>query len=228
MQRSIFEARRDLVYRRYAVELHVDSIVGGVPSNPKVIEGWLRTNLGEATDEQLRRLVLQTMEERGVEANEAAEVVAAESKLNGFKRDEHGLYSEGRHVKAMLKECANIAWPRRTWGPTRKGTRGWWAEHVFVEEDRIHHGRMEADNKDHPQQRFVSTFRGTSFVYEEVNTDVDLSFHILVDGAEHISDDDWAQLWLRAEQNGIGAVRSQSFGRFVVTRFEEVGFDGDR
>lgn len=236
---SIFQARRDLVYRRYAVGIHVDSIVGGVPSNPKVIDGWLRTNLGEATDEQLRRLVIQTMEERGIDVNAAAEVVASESKLNGFKRnppaDRPGhdpdhpvgeLFSEGRHIKAMLKENSNIAWPKATWGPSRKGTRGWWSEHIFCEEDRVYHGgRMEADDK---QQRFVSTFRGTSFVYEEIQHDLDLSFHLLVDGDEHIGAEKWAEMWLRAEQNGLGAVRSQSFGRFVVTRFDEVGFDGDR
>lgn len=227
MPESIFAARQGLVYDRYEVDLHLANIVGGVPSNPRVIEGWIRTNLGEQTEEQLQRLVNQTLEERGIDVNEAApedtdeaaRKVAQESKLNGFKRDANGLYVEGRHVKALIKEAANTGWPKRRWGLSRKGTMSWWAEHVFVPEHRIHLGVAEPSEV---QQRFVTTWRGTSFVYEERVDDAKISFSLLVDEDNDITDNDWAELWLRAEQLGLGAVRSQGYGRFVVERFDKV------
>ena len=49
------------------------------------------------------------MVEREVDKEEAAELVDTLRHLNGFKRDENGLYIEGRQAKAMLKEAAMIA-----------------------------------------------------------------------------------------------------------------------
>jgi hypothetical protein len=218
--KSIYSDDLGKVYVEYDVGLHVFTIAGGAPSDPRVIESWVRMNLGATTEDEINRLVAQTMIERGIVASEAAEEVAASTKLNGFKRDDKGLYSEGRHAKAMLKENANISWPKRRWGPSAKGTRGWWAEHVQVHEDRIHHGRTEADDV---HQHFVHSRYGSSFVYLEVNYDIDVSFTILVDGDNLISDDDWAGLWVRAEQNGLGASRSQGYGKFAVTRFDRRG-----
>lgn len=216
---SIFDRTR--TYTQYELGIHCYDIVGGTPSDPRIIEGWIRTNLGDTPDQEIARLVAETMLEREIEAPDAIQAVAATMKLNGFKRDpEHGLYSEGRHLKACIKEAANVSWPKRRWGPSSKGTLSWWPEHVFVAESRLYHGRTEPDEP--TRQRFVSTWRGTSMVYEEVNYDVDLSATILIDNPKLVSDEDWEGLWTRAEQIGLGAVRSQGYGKFVVTKWGRV------
>ena len=34
--------------------------------------------------------------------------------------------------------------------------------------------------------------------------------------------EEWALLWLTGEQQGIGATRSQGYGRYEVTRWERI------
>ena len=36
------------------------------------------------------------------------------------------------------------------------------------------------------------------------------------------TDDEWAALWLTAERQGLGASRSQGFGRFTVTQWDRI------
>lgn len=219
---SVFADQRKNVYVSYAAELLVSHLVGGCPSDPRVAEGWLKKNLGADNEDLIREMVAKTMVERGVEFDDAFDEVAKGTKLNGFKRDpEHGLYIEGRHAKAMLKEAANVSWPKRSWGPSRKGTRSYWAELVQVDDDRIYLG---VDKPTAIQQRFVSTFRGQGIQYEEYVVDavVALTVSVDVNASKEISVDDWTELWIRAESLGIGATRSQGFGKFVVTRWEQL------
>lgn len=219
MTESVFAKKREQVYQTYDVNLLIDHLVGGVPSDPKVIEGWLKTKLGAEKEDLVAEMVAKTMVERGVEQDEAVDEVVATTKLNGFKRDDFGLYIEGRQAKAAIKEAANVCWPKRRWGPSSKGTRSFWAEHVFVVEDRLYLGVEQASGV---QQRFVSTWRGTGIQYEEYVLDAKVEFALRTDAdAKTITRDDWAEMWVRAEQLGIGATRSQGYGRYVVTKWEQ-------
>lgn len=221
---SIFADAHNKKYnRRYSFQATVEILVGGIPADPKVAEGWIKKNLGIDNEELIQAKVAETMIERGVEVSEATDLVVANSKLIGFKRDpdrdiEKELYIEGRQVKAAIKESANICWPKRRWGPTSKGTRSYWAEHVFVPEMRIHLGTNEPSGV---MQQFVSTWRGTGIQYSEYLEEVPISFTVFTD-ADHatISDDDWSELWATGEQEGIGAGRSMSYGRYAVTGWE--------
>ncbi len=120
----------------------------------------------------------------------------------------------GRGVTAC-KEAANVQWPKRKWGPSNKGTRSYFSEHVFVEEKFIPLGVREPSEIN---QRFVHTFRGSGIQLEEVIHDAEFTWHMLTD--HQFSDEDLGRLFLTAEMQGIGAARSQSFGRFTVTDFE--------
>lgn len=208
----------------YKAVLTVHRLVGGVPSDPKVIEGWLKTKT-MAKDDILRQMVAEAMTERGgVMLDEAIEAVAEKS-INGFKRDESGLYIEGRQVKAAIKEATNIAratdkLPSR-FGTTKMGALKLAAEHVFVVEDRIYLGRQIADGV---QQRFVHasgpTGPRTGIQYEEFALDVKLEFHVKTD--YEFSDKEWAMIWLTGQEQGIGASRSQGFGRYTVESWERI------
>ncbi len=201
---------------QFAVDLLIPKLVGGTPTDPSVAERWLKEKLGDK-DDLLREAVEQVMTERGVTENEAVAAVKADRHLQGFKRDENGLYIEGRQLKSLIKEAAGVRWAGTRWGPTRKGTNSFFAEHVFVTEDRLHLGVEEPSGI---AQRFVATFRGTGIRYEEFVTDVKLTASVITDYA--FSDEEWALLWLTAEQLGLGASRSQGFGRFEVRGWDQV------
>lgn len=200
--------------------LHVARIAGGTPTNSKVAEGWLKTKLGADNDDLIRAQVAEVMAERGVSAEDATAVVNTNRHLNGFKRDEHGLYIEGRQLKAAIKEAASVAAAAgkiasKSWGKTNKSLLGYIAEHVCVVEDRLNLGVVEPTGI---AQRFVHTWRGTGIQYEEYVDDAKIDFTVVTDHdftAEH-----WAMLWLTGEQQGIGATRSQGYGRYTVTRWE--------
>jgi hypothetical protein len=224
MPPSVFEkyAARAYPYH-YAGELTVTRLVGGVPSDPRIAEGYIKTKLA-IKDDLIRQAVAEVMAERGIDAEEAAKVVAGQS-VNGFKRDADGLYIEGRQLKAALKEGANVAMaveklPRK-WGQTKKGIESFVAEHIGVVEDRLYlgNGNGPVHEPDGIQQRFVHTFRGSAIQYEEYAENVHLAFTIESDYP--FTEEHWAMIWLTAEQQGIGASRSQGYGRFTVTKWEE-------
>lgn len=231
---SAFAEFREVAYPfEWEGTLLVRKLAGGIPSDPKVAEAWIRSKMGESTDDALRKQVAEVMLERKIDKDEATKLVNSLRHLNGFKRDpKTGLYIEGRQLKAGIKEAANVRWPKgpgttKGWGPSNKGTIGFFAEHVFVVEDRLPLLVPESDPREFlPEseieivQRFVSTFRGTGIQYEEVVDPVEVDFTVITD--YEFTPEQWALLWLTGEQQGIGATRSQGFGRYHVIRWERV------
>lgn len=215
MTTSVFAKYESKSYpHRYRGEMIVTCIAGGTPTDSNVAEAWLRTKLADS-DDLIREAVAEVMAERGVTAEEATAIVSTNKHLNGFKRDETGLYIEGRQLKACIKEAASVAMAAgklpRKWGATNKGVKSYVAEHIFVVEDRLHLGVQQPTGV---LQRFVHTFRGTGIQYEEYVENAKVPFTIESD--HKFSDAEWAELWLTAERQGIGASRSQGFGRFTV------------
>jgi hypothetical protein len=209
---------------RYEGELFVTTLAGGTPTSKHKAEGWLKSKFGDR-DDILRAAAAEVMAERGVTLDEATRIVVENEHLNGFKRDpERGgeLYYEGRQLKSALKEAASVAAAAgkidlKGWGKTRKNILGWLAEHVFIVEDRLYLGVTEPSGI---AQRFVHTFRGHGIQYEEYVEGATIRFTVTSD---HLfTDEQWAMLWLTGEQQGIGASRSQGYGRYVVTRWERI------
>lgn len=219
---SVFAKFQPSLYPyRFSGQLVVGTIAGGTPTDPKVAEGWLRTKLGIDKDDIIREMVADVMVSREVGADEATEIVAANKHLNGFKRDENGLFIEGRQLKAALKEAASIAvaagkLTARGWGKTNKGLLSYLAEHVFVVEEKLHLGVSEPSGI---AQRFVHTFRGNGIQYEEYVTDAKIEFTVISD--HDFKPAEWAAIWTCGEQNGLGASRSQGYGRYEVTRWDK-------
>lgn len=140
---------------RYAVGLTINHlIVGGVPSTPTVIRGWLKSRLdrldGEVKDAALEQLVAETLKERfGGEQPSVEEMItalmaddSAGLSVNGFKRTADGeLAYESRCAKAAIKEWVNSAYPGTDWDgkskapgiASRKGLKSTLEERVIVE-----------------------------------------------------------------------------------------------
>jgi hypothetical protein len=223
---KLFKTRRATIQFR-------DKIMGGTPCDPEIIRNWLLTRPGLVKDEvHHRQLLMQTLVERGVEniSDEmsydemlsAARSVADLTHLNGFKRGPDGLYIEGRQVKAMFKESTNILFAGESWGKTRKGPKNFLAERIFVEPDRIYLGVREPSGV----ELFIGHVSGPRGAQST------LTHHEYVERPQIIVDcvctrdaitaDQWREIWLHAQHNGMGALRSQGFGRFEVVDWQEI------
>ncbi|MBO0834438.1 MAG: hypothetical protein J2P28_02830 [Actinobacteria bacterium] len=208
---------------RYRLEIHVGELHGGVPRNPDVVRAWLRAKAGW-TDEmeieaEVQRIFALDPERADIQVADDATKELADRHVNGFARDSIGLYIGGRQVKAGIKESANSArgvnlLPAR-WGTTSRGVLSFVAEHIMVVEDRLYLGRTEHDDL---HTRFVQTRWGSGITVEEVCYDVDITATVIAN--HHFTDEQWAMIWLTGEQQGLGASRSQGFGRYQVTGWD--------
>lgn len=223
MASGVFADFQDESYPfKFEGQLVVACIAGGTPTDPKVAEGWLRTKLGTEKDDEIRALVASTMVERGVGLDDATEIVNAQKHLNGFKKDADGLFIDGRQLKAGLKEAANVAVASgklngRGWGKTNKGLLSYLAEHVFVVQDKLYLGVGEPTGVN---QRFVHTFRGSGIQYEEYVENATIDFSVISD--HDFTDSEWAKIWTTGQQQGLGASRSQGYGRYEVTKWDRI------
>lgn len=233
---------------RFTGTLLVGCMAGGTPTDPRVAESWIRKNLGVTTEELLQKQVAEVMVERGVTTDGDDDIVAqvnANKHLNGFKRGrcancpktglfcadgEHPLFLEGRCLKAAIKEATSVAVATgkiapQGWGRTNKWIKGFTAEHICVVEDKLYLYAAGEDGVLAPvtkpsgvNQRFVSTHNGTGIQYEEYVNNAQVRFTVITD--YDFTDEHWAMMWLTGEQQGLGATRSQGYGRYTVTEWK--------
>jgi hypothetical protein len=202
--------------------IFVPVLVGGIPSDPNVAKNWIETKLKGSSEERIQQLITQTMVERNMTQDQAVEHINKLKNLNGFKRDEKGLYYEGRQLKAALKEAVSIAvaggkLDMTGWGSTRKWLTNYFPEHVFVLEDRLYLGVEEPTAV---FQQFVHTHKGSSIQYQEYVENAEFDFTVVTD--HDFSDKEWAMVWTTGEMNGLGASRSQGYGTYQVIKWEKV------
>jgi hypothetical protein len=151
-----------------------------------------------------------------------AETLKRETQTVGFGSNGNGLYLEDRCVKAMLRECVNIAFAGERWGKTRKGPKSFFVERVFVEPEEIPLERDEPDGTHlfigHISDRMGRRATLTMYDYCERPR---LGFDVLVhQEAAKVLDKHWGTIWQLAEQIGLGSLRSQSQGKFDLVGWE--------
>lgn len=245
---SIFD--NSLVYTTYEAQIHVqDRIAAGTPGDPRIVEAWIMKKLAKLNDDEETRFVLiQTLRELGylsdgkyteqdiaAMSNEQlmeAAGKAAETKNTvvfkggGLIPDPRGIYLETRCVKAMFKEAANVAFADKARDlrmfPNGKGAKNFVAENVFVLGDRLYFGQREPDDT----LLFVGHVNGpkgpqSNLTYYQVMEEPVFVFQVLV-AKNEILEPLFETIWVTAQQQGLGALRSQGFGRFDVERWEKV------
>jgi hypothetical protein len=214
-----------------------DTLVGGTPKDKDIIGGWLRSKMGLTDEQEIQQQTLKILEESGeIEPGmsweamqQASSKLAASKQTQGFKRDENGLYIEERQIKAALKESAAIVFEwqgsaarqREAYG-VGKAAKNFLAERVFVQPSKIYLGRKKADDT----ELFVGHVTGpqgprSTLGYHEVVHQPEITFEVQV-MRDAIPPNWWPQLWDHAEENGIGALRSQGFGRFDIVEWTEL------
>lgn len=232
--KSIFANYVAQDYTPYKTTIQINNwIMGGIPQRIDIIEGWLKKGLGIDAEEELRErakrtaielfpgLVTATMTYAQVE-----EIVneLAESHVNTFKRGPTGvLYIEGRQVKAALKEAINVRYPKERVGHG-KGAKKFAEERVFVEEEVIPLGVSKPDGR-HLFVGHVTDQRGERSTLTHYDYVVRPTLHFVVQvqsTAVEVMKDMWPYIWGTAEHIGLGALRSQGFGTFVVTEWKKL------
>lgn len=223
-------AQTNTPYRARLRFKHV--IVGGIPSDKSVIEGWIRSRM-DLGDAAIAELVSQTVDDRGVltpdEAIEAVMQSDLAPSVNGFKRNENGeLCIEGRIVKAALKEWMNSAYPGTKFpGKTkieglRKGLMRYAAEAVIVDDLMIGLGVKEPTRVEE-RIKHVMTPQGprSSINRVEVVEGVEIEFTILVRD-DFIPEEAWARIWSVGEGIGLGSDRGRSDGQFELIEWQRL------
>jgi len=216
---SRFDTRE--MYDRYRVQIAFrDRLCGGTPLNSELIRTWVDAKMADAPEEIRIRV-----------AKEDAELVVndvQERCWNGFFADEHGPLIQTRQVKAALKQSAKML------GITndKRGSKQILAEglEVFSVDggDRLHLGMKKATGTiERPIH--VQTTQGPRAAFKRVDyaTGVKLTFEIWVlktaaQEKRHIGEDDLVKILTFAQNNGIGADRSQGEGKFDVVEFQRI------
>lgn len=226
--KSVFAKYQDKNWPfRYAGALHFNSIAGGVPVAPNVLEGHLKRKTA-APDDIIRQEVAEAMAESGLTVDEAIEKLSTEKGHVGFRRDGSGLYVGGFQLKACIREAANIAvasgrLKKGGWGlhSANRGILSWLAEHIFICEGRLYLG---VDAPTGTSQSFISkvTPKGptSAIQYTDYVEDVTVGFTLETDW--EFSDEDWAAIWTTAEREGMGAARKMGWGTFEVVKWDSV------
>lgn len=214
---------RDAWPHKFRVHMHLRSIAGGTPSDPDTARGWIQSKI-QGSDERIRTMVAETMQERGITADEAAAEVNRLKHLHGFKRDDNGLYIEGRIIKAAVKEACSIAAasgkiPLTKWGKTSKYILSFSAEHIMIPDERVYLGKTVPDEiyQSFPENKRIGQ-RGIQLT--EVCKDVDIDFRVISDW--DFTEEQWAMIWLTGGMEGLGACRGQGFGTYTITKWDKV------
>lgn len=223
-------------------------LVGGVPSDPKIVRAWIKQRL-DLGDAELEDLIAETAKKREtvLSPEEALDVAMASplaGNVNGFKRDleTRELMIEGRTIKAALKEYANSAYPHPNGFPTRtkyfgekfkKILRSVVEEKVTVEEILIGTGVKEDEVLSEWQPGAVAwvedrikhvTVQGkphSAISRVEVIERPTVSFTIKVID-DFISPEMWGRIWIHGEGIGTGSDRGRSDGKYELVNWEKI------
>ena len=200
----------------YDLTIKLPSIAGGVPSDPKLIAAWQAAHwpAGGVPGKSLEDAVAETTELVGPEA----------PGWNTFVRDKQGHFAvPGYHIKAMLKEAANIL--REHLERTQPGTtptylRARLAEKVFVQERLVPFTPHKVEPDESPEKPIhVMTRMGPRDALKKTDVLHDVELHctlkVLADGTFTLPL--LKTLLNFASENGLGADRSQGMGVFDYT-----------
>ena len=219
-----FNAER--LYDRYRVQIQVrDRICGGMPKNPDLIKNWVEATTGHA-DEISEKLIQENAE---LVVNEVAEKC-----WNGFPEDKHhGLFIPCRNIKACLKQSAQLLGIYKN----KRGSKQIMAEGMEVKApsergygptDRIYLDKNTPDGTDESAIH-VMTAQGPRTALRRMDyvTKPTLSFEIWVlktaaQETRHIGEEQLVEILTHAQENGLGASRSQGEGKFDVIEFQKI------
>lgn len=207
------------LYDRYAVTIAMrERLCGGTPKNKELIRTWVEARTGfadEQTDAQTAEAVATMTED------------VAEKSWIGFPTDEGGaLFIWARQIKAMFRESMTmLRITTKQVGSKQILQHGFEIKAPGTGSDRIPLGKDQPDGTDESAIH-VMTAQGPRTALRRMDyvLRARLSFEVWVlktEAAEkrHIGKDDIVRMLAHAQENGLGASRSQGYGKFDVVEF---------
>ena len=197
-----------------------DKLCGGIPKSPEAIDGWIRAVVENKN--RLEQIIADTKIEMKTDAltDEQIEELKQACWI-GFKSNGAGLYIEGRQVKAMLKEAANVIKNRLDMTAFKARV----AERLFIRNDTIPLG-VDAPSGSHESMIHAMTASGPINALKRVDyvTQPTITFHLKALNEPFVNKKkeklpvlDALRLLLEyGSENGLGADRSQGYGQFDV------------
>lgn len=206
------------LYDRYAVTIAFrEWLCGGTPRNQELIEAWVKARTGH--DDALTK-------QQTAEALAALTDQVAEKSWIGFPADDRGLFVWSRQVKALFREAATmLRITTQKMGSKQIFQHGFEIKEPGTGGDRLHLDRKEADGTDESPIHVV-TAQGPRTALRRMDyvTKAKLSFEIWVlrtEAAEkrHVGKEEIVKMLAFCQENGLGASRSQGYGKFDVVEF---------
>lgn len=230
---KLLKEASDKAWRRLRVTVQIrDKLMAGKPAALDAANAMLKARGLEDHVEAVSDIV--DPEERA----KAAEKVAKDEGLCEFSRrpGKPGIWMPSNNIKAMFKENWSVLGLR----VEVRGSRGALAEGMFVcgvppahvdqkdpvERDWVYLGEAPTDVHQAVSHTVgpsgpVSSIKRHEFVHRPK-----ITFDMIIATAksvnEKISDDEIAKTLVHASEHGMGACRSQGFGRFDVVSVEEI------
>lgn len=224
---KLLKTAEDAHWRTLRVEIQVtDKLLAGKPANLDAANAMLKARGLE--DQMVAAADIVDPGER----EKAAEKIAKDEGLCEFSRrpDKAGIWMPSNNIKAGLKENWSVLGLRME----VRGSRGALAEGMFVvgtgdgreEKDWIYLG----DKPDGVYTAVAHTTGPSGPVssikrHEFVNKPkivFDVQIANVSNVADKISDDEFAKTLVHFQDHGLGACRSQGFGKFAVLSVQEV------
>lgn len=208
----------------YEVEIEYEKpVLGGIPKAKDVIAKWVESRAKKKgrPPEEIQKMVEKISDEVYISGEEEVERL-----WTTFKADENGLYIEDRNIKAMLREAATtLGYFRGQGSMQRKQT----FQHGLVIKPykvRFYRDGEVIKEPEATQERPVLIdYKGTPMAALK-KEDVILpgarsKFYIAVIDNDAFKRDDFVNMLELCQEIGIGAARSQQFGKFRIIDISE-------
>lgn len=203
------------MWKRYVVKLQMTGrFAASIPKTDKEIMGMLEHRMPASKPEGA-----MPVEEL---AEQVAAEVGAEPEIGWatFKRDDKGLYYEGRCIRGHIKDCAQQVAP---FFPAIRAFKSKVANKVYVEDEKIY---LDKSKPDGYEQRFIqvmtkpgprSTYKFLDYVEKP---ELVFTLKVLEDGI--INREILEAIFEYGGTHGMGQERGQSWGRYEVKELKEV------
>ena len=233
------------MYTRYAVTIKMRGrLVGGIPETEELIASHIRARTGH-DDEQTKAQIAEVLaaRKRATTPEAAAQADADHEALtdekvkeataehsNGFLADEVGLYIHARNVKAMLRESWDLAQiSKKQRGAKQIQQHGFEVKAPGGKHERIYFDRKAPDGHEE-KPIHVMTAQGPrdSLKRNDYVIGVTIRFEVWIykvnaNETRHVSEEMLVLMLTHAQENGLGADRSQLHGKFDVIEFGKIG-----
>ncbi len=210
------------IWNRYQITLQMEGEFGAsIPKTEKEIRGMLENRMpknkpdgGQPIEDLVEEVSSQVDTEEETEFGWLT-----------FKRDDEGLLYEGRCIRGHLKDCALAV---KDFFPDIKVFRSKVVNRMYIEESMIpvYKDDVRVTEPDEAQQRFIQvmTRQGprSTIKYVDYVDSPTITFHIRLLNDGLIDIDHIKTMFEYGATHGMGAERSQGWGRYSVVDIKQI------